>query len=86
MEIDKSIGGEWLNNRSELENLSYHIYVKHFKKNFTNYSEKKIIKEMTQDDFLIINGLTEFMYPHFDNAKLIIRREKIEKILSRGNK
>ncbi len=81
MEIDKS-KGKWLDNATLLQDYAYQLYTINY--NPLMYDNVNVGDYVTQEDFNIINkfGIGVFN-EHFNNAKLILRREKIEKILNR---
>lgn len=79
MIIDKTIGGEWLvdHRSTELDNAAYYIYIKDRIKN--NYP----VKPDSQYLFKVFKRISYSKY--YDDVILILRKEKIDKILSRGN-
>ena len=80
MEIDKS-KGEWYENSTLIQDYAYYLYINNFipLKNVGN----NVGGIVTQEDFIMINGFTDFMSDHFNNAKQILRKEKINKVIKR---
>ena len=78
MEINKS-KGKWYNGSTLLEDHAYYLYLRPYISGTTQGS-------ITQDSFITLNKYTGSYQNYFDYAKLILRKEKIKKILNHGNK
>jgi len=70
MEIDKSVGnGVWNGKSTELNDIAYFLYLKY------RLTQNFVVSPTKQELFL------KFMYKeYYDNALLIMRSEKINKI------
>ena len=79
MEIDKlKYRGIWCDNSTELDDLSYYLYIKRKEKIsgvFPNAHQVSFIK------YKMIH-----FQKHYEEAKVLLRKQKIENILNRGNR
>ena len=80
MEIDKS-KGTWTDNANMLDDIAYKLYVDMVLKHSIDYNQNYIIFEQSDIIYSHINNNAYSGY--YNNAKIIIRKEKIEKILNR---
>jgi len=82
MIIDKSIGGSWeVNFLDEIDNIAYYLYVKNRIKEYPS------LNSVTQSFFVNSIKLNHSVYQkYYDRATIFLRRNKIEKILSHGNR
>lgn len=79
MEVDKSIG-DWLDDARELHNIAYHFYCQWIKSCQEPEANGKY-KILSQKSFIVIGANKPLGYDKFfDNAKILIRKEKINKI------
>lgn len=94
MEINKNFG-EWDENATELDDIAYHSYCSHEKKEqnrYLKYDETHIedidltlISQYTFMFFINVHnpGIIHECEKYYEQAKLIIRDEKIKKIMEK---
>lgn len=84
MLIDKSIG-KWCEGTTQLDDFAYQLYVEYIQSFGDKYLEN-ITTQLALYSIYHHNDGNDFLNSFYENAKLILRREKIEKILSRDNR
>lgn len=84
MQIDKTIG-KWYDGKTELDDFAYQLYIE-YTKSFTTIHLELITPQSSICSIYHHGDGNDFINGFFDEAKLILRREKIQKILSRGNR
>ena len=84
METDKSKGIWNYNNSSYLDDVAYQLYLNNYKP--LMYDNVNVATYVSQEDFIIINNSISLFNSHYNNAKLILRKEKIENILNHGDR
>ncbi len=83
MLIDKSFG-VWCEKTTKLDDVAYQLYVNMVLGLSYKYNQPYVIN--TQKDIIdSYNNLNAYKR-EYKNANLILRKDKIEKILSRGNR
>lgn len=84
MEIDKTNGVWDLDYPTEIDDIAYKLYLEyHFfthKNGLLNMLTQRAVRFYYSDDIYKHDKI------YYSDAKLIIRKEKIEKILKRGNR
>ena len=70
-----------MDNTTLINDYAYHLYIKNFKP--LEYKGKEVGILVTQEDFIGFLKSLDYFIDYFNNAKLILRKEKIEKILNR---
>jgi len=83
VEINKRIG-LWNNDESSyLDDVAYKLYVNYY---FKKYNSNAMGTQVEFNKAYNLNYGNVIVNKYYDIAKLVLRREKIERILSRGNK
>ena len=80
MEIDKS-KGTWVDNTHLLDDIAYKFYVDMVLEHTHKYNQPYIFFKQSDIIYSHINNNEYSGY--YNNAKIILRKEKIEKILKR---
>lgn len=80
MVIDKSFG-KWDDNLDYIDDIAYYLFIKYILSLGTN--SDLIMSQASMYFVRHTKGTNIFVDRYYDEAKLILRREKIEKILNR---